>query len=169
MSTTFSGANPVPLPNANVPLPPQRMFPSAPPPASSGYAPHDRDASMRFRAVDEELTRSELAASEAGPTAQPPFNQTLESGARPEMPGLNTTLVEGKTPAHIAEAIRSAPPPSAPPSSQERPIARALPEPSPPVQPSSAAVPTSKAPYVAIIGVLLIAVVIVALLLLRHH
>jgi len=167
-STTFSGAKPIPLPNANVPLPPP-MFPPAPPP-SSAYAPHDREASMRFRAIDEEQTRSEISSSEDNPPN--PLRSTLESGGRPEMPGLHTTLVEGKTPPHIVEALKSgAPPPmSAPPSSQERPISRAEPPPlAPEPQPEPEEPAASKSAYYALAGAVVIVVVIVLLMLFRHH
>ena len=81
------------------------------------------------------------------------------------MPGLNTTLVEGKTPAHIAEAIKSAAPPpfSAPPVSAERPISHL----EPPQEPAPE--PKSKGLVFIVLGVVLIAILVVVFILLRHH
>ncbi len=169
MSMTLGGAKPVNLPSPNAPLPPQMFPPPVQPsvPPVSAYAPHNNEASMRFRAIDEEATRSELAAEIP---SRNPLNTTLESGQRPEMPGLGTTLVEGKTPQHIAEAIKSVAPPSmsSPPASIERPISRKDPAVAPPPPEPPQAKSSSRAALIAIFGVLVMAALI-ALILLRHH
>jgi serine/threonine protein kinase len=168
MSTTFSGAKPIPLPNPNAPLP-QPMFPPPAQAPSSGYGPHNYEASMRFRPIDEELTRSELSAADQRQQSHP-LNTTLDTGSRPEMPGLHTTLVEGKTPQHIVEAIQSTAPPSmsSPPASAERPISRLQPE-----EPATLAQEASKSSprgaYIAVIGIVAMAIVIALFILLRHH
>src|SRR5205085_6078972 len=134
-----------------VPLPPQR-----PPP----------DDPMRFRPMEEEATRSELAASDP---PKNPMMSTLESGAP-----LNTTLMEGRTPQSVLDAIRSVPPPnsmqSAPPESLERPVSvQQVPsfQPPPVVQPAPP--PPSRGRLFAITGVLAMGVLVLLFLLLRHH
>lgn len=157
LSTTFNGAKPVALPSANVPLP--QIQPN------SAYPPAD-DQSIRFRAIDEELTRSEVSSEPQRPPQGPSLGATLDTGSAP----LHTTLMEGNTPASIAEAIRSVPPPSkqsVPPVSAERSV---RPEPPPP-QPLApvAAPPNSRAAVFVIAGVLVMGALVVLFLLLRHH
>jgi eukaryotic-like serine/threonine-protein kinase len=132
-STTFNGTKPVPLPDVS--SAPQYMPPIVRPPAQE-------DRSVRFRAVDEEQTRGVAAVdSPAAPTTardvHRAFSTTVGTGEIPKsspppanggIVQLGTTLVEGRSPALIAEAMRSSPlppsasPQSAPPQSIERAI-----------------------------------------------
>ena len=181
-STTFSGANPVPLPSANVPLPPMRPQPS------SAYPERPRHEE-RFRPIDEESTRSEISAD---PPRQNPLTATLGSGAP-----LNTTLIEGQAPPGFLEAMRSAPPPplssapamqtlqsapiqtaqsasiqtlqSVPPESRERPGRVAGSEVAEPLRTAAPLASPRKPPILAIVGVLVMGVLIALFLLMRHR
>jgi eukaryotic-like serine/threonine-protein kinase len=149
MSATFSGVKPVQLPSPHAP-----MMQARPPAPLSAYPPAaPEEQSMRFRPIDEEATRSEAAE------AHNPLMSTLESGAP-----LNTTLIEGKPPPSIVEAIKSV---RAPPLSMPESVAPPfIPPPAPPIEIEQ---PRSRAPIFAIVGVLAMAAILVLFLLLRHH